>query len=75
VSVPTVFEVEQHYKARMRAMLPYMQHKHECAYSRWQVMEFLQKTYGVNYSAGPMPSCDCGAAALVAIAKAEVGDV
>lgn len=73
MSIPTVFEIEQHYKARMRAMLPYMRHLHDCKYARWQIMELLQKSFGPSYSAGDPPACTCGAAALMAIVQAEVG--
>lgn len=67
-------ELIAHYKQRLRALLTYAKHLNSCAYSQWQVQEFLQKAYGVNYSAGLRPPCDCGAAAVVAIVNAEVYD-
>lgn len=67
-------ELVDHYKARMKSMLPFMQHRITCDYAKWHTAEFLQKTYGTGYSAGPMPLCTCGAAVLMAIVEAEVGD-
>lgn len=64
----------EHYKQRLRDLLPYVQHTNECAYSKWRVAEFLQKSYGTAYSAGPMPACTCGCAAIVMIVQAEVGE-
>lgn len=67
-------ELVAHYKARMKSMLPFMRHSNKCDHAKWQLADWLQTHYGTGYSAGPAPSCTCGAAALVAIVKAEVGE-
>lgn len=63
----------EHYKQRLRDLLPFGRHSELCAYTQWQVAEMLQKAYGENYSAGDAPPCNCGFAALSAIIWAEVG--
>lgn len=57
-----------HYKQRIRALLPYICHKADCAYTQWQ-MRYQHKLAKLTPA-----SCTCGAAALVAIAQAEVYD-
>jgi hypothetical protein len=58
----------EHYKQRMRDMLEFVQHKGSCAYTAWAMRDHFQPG-----SCGPMPSCTCGASAIVFIVRAEVG--
>lgn len=56
----------EHYKQRLRDLLPYARHAEECARTKWGKRS-------VTYVVDPEPRCNCGFAALQVIVWAEVG--